>query len=86
MLTFLPYINCPYVFNFIFNLSLRWSHMAPKLMSTGGSAGNSIYYPQYANVNNNNFGLRQLQVVTICISEKTKESIQNQIQGTTCIR
>ena len=60
--------------------------MAPKPMSTVGSAGNSIYYLQYANVNNQNFVLRQLQVVTICISEKTKESIQNQIQGTTCIR
>ena len=60
--------------------------MAPKPISTVGSAGNSIYYLQYANVNNQNFVLRQLQVVTICISEKTKESIQNQIQGTTCIR
>ena len=60
--------------------------MAPKPMSTVGRAGNSIYYLQYANVNNYNFVLRQLQVVTICISEKTKESIQNQIQGTTCIR
>jgi hypothetical protein len=27
----------------------RWSHMAPKPMSTVGSAGNSIYYLQYAN-------------------------------------
>ena len=35
---------------------------------------------------NMHFVLRQLQVVTICISEKTKESIQNQIQGSTCIR
>jgi hypothetical protein len=52
--------------------------MAPKPMSTVGNAGNSIYmyYLQYANV------LRQLQVVTICSSEKNKESIQNQIQGT----
>ena len=37
---------------YIYIWANRWSHMAPKPMSTVGSAGNSIYYLQYANVNN----------------------------------
>jgi hypothetical protein len=42
------------------------------------------YMEEHLMINNSN--LVWLQVVTICSSEKTKESIQNQIQGTTCIR
>jgi hypothetical protein len=32
---------------YIYIWANRWSHMAPKPMSTVGSAGNSIYYLQY---------------------------------------
>ena len=36
------------IYMYIYIWANRWSDMAPKPMSTVGSAGNSIYYPQYA--------------------------------------